>query len=280
MPNLKFYGILNFLKNVSVSSNFRKIWAIVLKMHTNTIHQSRTFVIEFDQNRLKHSIFLKIFSKLCNLCKLRVIKLKICVWMHYCWVIFHTKFGENRSRPLFFSLILILIFFYRDIKILNFDVASSVRKPKSSNILSQRKNFVKSVRKQYGNPDSHVFFKWILIVIINFSRLTSQILRRRLAREHSSLILRLRFQAKASNSERTSSFPIQSCRPPRDIITTAELICRNHFSSPLHYCHLSSDDTTKHKWDSRIYPTRIKMINAPSTSSMRFGRWKLNCDDL
>ena len=35
---------------------------------------------------------------------------------------------------------------------------SSVRKPKSSNIFSQRKNFVKSVRKQYGNPDSHAFF--------------------------------------------------------------------------------------------------------------------------
>ena len=35
---------------------------------------------------------------------------------------------------------------------------SSLRKPKSSNILSQRKNFVKSVRKQYANSDSHPFF--------------------------------------------------------------------------------------------------------------------------
>ena len=35
--------------------------------------------------------------------------------------------------------------------------ASSVRKPKSSNILSQRKNFMKSVRKNYGNRDSHAF---------------------------------------------------------------------------------------------------------------------------
>ena len=27
-----------------------------------------------------------------------------------------------------------------------------------SSILSQRKNFVKAVRKQYGNPDSHAIF--------------------------------------------------------------------------------------------------------------------------
>ena len=32
-----------------------------------------------------------------------------------------------------------------------------MRKPKSSNVLLRRKNFVKSVRKQYGNPDSHPF---------------------------------------------------------------------------------------------------------------------------
>ena len=32
-----------------------------------------------------------------------------------------------------------------------------MRKPKSSNIIPQRKNFVKSVRKQYGNPDSRAF---------------------------------------------------------------------------------------------------------------------------
>ena len=36
--------------------------------------------------------------------------------------------------------------------------ASSVRKPKSSNVLPQKKNFVKSVRKQYGNLGSHPFF--------------------------------------------------------------------------------------------------------------------------
>ena len=37
--------------------------------------------------------------------------------------------------------------------------AFSVRKPNSSNVLPQRNNFVKSVSKQYGNSDSHPFFK-------------------------------------------------------------------------------------------------------------------------
>ena len=41
--------------------------------------------------------------------------------------------------------------------------ASSVRKPKLSNVLPQKKYFVKSVRKQYGNLDSHVFFSTALI---------------------------------------------------------------------------------------------------------------------
>ena len=46
------------------------------------------------------------------------------------------------------------------IYIFKFDVceASSVRKPKSSNILPQKKNFVKSMMKQYSNPDLHAFF--------------------------------------------------------------------------------------------------------------------------
>ena len=48
---------LKFLKKGRGSSNFRKIRAIVLKLHTNIIHPSRTFGIEFGQNRLKRSIF-------------------------------------------------------------------------------------------------------------------------------------------------------------------------------------------------------------------------------
>ena len=61
---------LNFLKNHYGCSNFRKIWAIVLKMRTNIIHRSRTFDIEFYQNRLKRWNFSKfwIFSLNCVTC--------------------------------------------------------------------------------------------------------------------------------------------------------------------------------------------------------------------
>ena len=57
-PNLRFYEISNFLKNVCGSSNFCKIWAIVLKFHTNIIHRSRTFGIEFGQSLSERSNFL------------------------------------------------------------------------------------------------------------------------------------------------------------------------------------------------------------------------------
>ena len=72
MPNRKFYGIWNFL-NVCGSADFRKIWAIVLKMHTNIIHRWRTFGFEFDQNRLKCLSFLRFwifwkFSLSCVTC--------------------------------------------------------------------------------------------------------------------------------------------------------------------------------------------------------------------
>ena len=60
-PNLKFYGILNFFKNVCGGSNFRKMWPIILKMHTSTINRSRTFGIESDRNRLERSNFLRFW---------------------------------------------------------------------------------------------------------------------------------------------------------------------------------------------------------------------------
>ena len=47
-------------------------------------------------------------------------------------------------------------------------LGSSVRKPKSSNIIFQRRNFVKLVRKQYGNPNSHVFLKIFIPLGSNF----------------------------------------------------------------------------------------------------------------
>ena len=61
MPDLWFYGILNFLKKGRSSSNFRKMRAIVLKLHRNILHPSRNFGIEFGQNRLKRSNFFRFW---------------------------------------------------------------------------------------------------------------------------------------------------------------------------------------------------------------------------
>ena len=61
MPDLWFYGILKFLKKGRCSSNFRKIRAIVLKLHTNIWHPSSNFGIEFGQNRLKRSNFFRFW---------------------------------------------------------------------------------------------------------------------------------------------------------------------------------------------------------------------------
>ena len=57
MPDLSFYGIMNFLKKGRGSSNFREIRAIILKLQPNILYRSRNFVIEFGQNRLKRSNF-------------------------------------------------------------------------------------------------------------------------------------------------------------------------------------------------------------------------------
>ena len=106
MHDLWFYGILNFLKKGRASSNFRKIRAIVLKLHTNILHPSRNFGIEFGQNRLKRSNFiqifnfLRIFSKLSNSGKFRFIELKFCV-----------ENFVNRWSPLNFRRIWFFYFF-------------------------------------------------------------------------------------------------------------------------------------------------------------------------
>ena len=61
MPDLWLYGILNFLKKGRGSSNFHKIRAILLKLHTNILNPSRNFGIEFGQNRLKRSNFFRFW---------------------------------------------------------------------------------------------------------------------------------------------------------------------------------------------------------------------------
>ena len=105
MPDLWFDGILNFLKNVRGSSNFRKIRAIVLKLHTNILYRSRNFGIEFGHNRLKHSNFARfwIFWEFSQ------------NFVRKYWVMCDTKFYKNRTKPLF-TFLNFLNFFYRDIK--------------------------------------------------------------------------------------------------------------------------------------------------------------------
>ena len=49
---------------------------------------------------------------------------------------------------------------YQILKIRCIYETSSAKMPKSSNILPERKNFVKPVRKQYRIPDSHGFLNY------------------------------------------------------------------------------------------------------------------------
>ena len=69
-----------FFENGRDSSNFRKIRGIVLKLHTNILHPSRSFGIEFGQNEafkfFRILNFLRIFSKLSNSGKFPFIELK------------------------------------------------------------------------------------------------------------------------------------------------------------------------------------------------------------
>ena len=82
MPDLWFYGILNFLKKGRVSCNFRKTRVIVLKLHTNILHPSRNFGIEFDQNRWKRSNFFRFwifweFFQNCQLMQISIYRAEI-----------------------------------------------------------------------------------------------------------------------------------------------------------------------------------------------------------
>ena len=56
-----FVGFLIFWKG-RASSNFRKIRAIALKLHTNILYRFRNFGIEFGQNRLERSFFFQILN--------------------------------------------------------------------------------------------------------------------------------------------------------------------------------------------------------------------------
>ena len=61
---------------------------------------------------------------------------------------------------------LIFPLWYQISKFLCMHEAPFVSKPKSSNILSQRKKFVKLVRKQYANSDLHAFFTFVKTFVL------------------------------------------------------------------------------------------------------------------
>ena len=164
MPDLWFYGILNFLKNERGSSNFHKIRSIVLKLHTNILNPSRNLGIEFGRNRLNRSNFFRfwILWEFFQNC-LTQANFDLSIWNL-------VREGTNTKSYLILNFVKIggdfqildeFEFFFlpwhQIKKNPSIHEASSVRKPKSSNVLPQKKNFVKSVRKQYGNLDSHPF---------------------------------------------------------------------------------------------------------------------------
>ena len=126
MSNLKFYGIFNYLKNLT---NFRKIWDIVQKLHTNIIYRSRTVGIEFGSNRLKRSNFFRfwIFSKFalnCQFVQISSYRAKI-----FCSNAVNVSYEIRwESVEVFksYRLIWIFYFFYRDIKFWKFDVSTKL----------------------------------------------------------------------------------------------------------------------------------------------------------
>ena len=69
-PICDFMGFWVFWKKRRGRSNFRKIRAIVLKLHTNILHLSRNSSIEFGQNRSKRTNFFNfwIFRKFFQNC--------------------------------------------------------------------------------------------------------------------------------------------------------------------------------------------------------------------
>ena len=116
--DLWFYGILNFLKKGRGSSNFRKIRAIVLKLHTNILYPTRNLGIEFGKKRLKRSNFFRfcIFSEFSQNC-LTQANFDLSSW-NFVRKCTHnerclpTKFCENQSRLLNFKRIWIFLFFF------------------------------------------------------------------------------------------------------------------------------------------------------------------------
>ena len=109
------------------SSNFRKIRAIVLKLHKNILHPSKNFGIEFGQNRLKRSNFFRfwIFWEFFQNC-LTQANFDLLRWNFV---------GKCTNTKWNFRWIWFFFSWHQIIKIRCIHEAFSVSKPKSSNVL-------------------------------------------------------------------------------------------------------------------------------------------------
>ena len=132
MPDLWFYGILNFLKKGGGSSNFRKIRAIVLKLDTNILDTSRNFGIEIGENRLERSNFFRfwIFWELFQNCLTQANfdlsswnSLRKCTNTKWCLIL---NFVEISRVLQILDEFEFFNFFYRDIKFVKFDVSTKL----------------------------------------------------------------------------------------------------------------------------------------------------------
>ena len=106
MPDVWFYGILNFLKDVCGSSNFRKIRAIILKLDTNILYRWKNLGIKFGQNLTCANFELSKWNFV-----LECINVSYAIW----W--------ESVETFQFYTDLNFLIFFYTDIKFKKFDVS-------------------------------------------------------------------------------------------------------------------------------------------------------------
>ena len=123
---------LNFLKKGHGSSIFSKIRAIVLKLHTNILYRSKNFGIEYAQNRLRRSNFLRFsifwdFSLNCltqanfDLSSLNF--LRKCTNIEWCLILSFVKIGRDLQILDEFEF---FNFFYGDIKFWKFDESTKL----------------------------------------------------------------------------------------------------------------------------------------------------------
>ena len=132
-------------KNITIIAiQHGKIWAIVLKSHTNILHPSRNFGIEFGQNRLKRSnffrfwIFWEFFQNCLTQANFDLSSLNFmgeCTNTEWCSIPNFIKIGGDLSILDEFDFFYFFLSWHQIIKIRCIHEAFSVRKLKSSNVL-------------------------------------------------------------------------------------------------------------------------------------------------